>query len=494
MERRPSSDGNRRKQNMTGIALGVVLGMAAPSQTELTIYNGGFALVKQQRDLTLQEGIQTIGIEDVAQTIEANSVAIRSVTKPGSFSVLEQSYQYDLISTSAILNKAVGQRIVFNRILPNGVKERLEGTLVSAPTAVVSDANGNLGSTWNGMVIQTDDGRILLNPNGEIEVSSLPSGLISRPTLVWMLQSAMAGVNTVELSYLAQAISWKSDYVLALDEAGKIGDLKGWVTVTNNTGTTFPGAKLKLLAGEVNRVQPTYPPGFARGGPERAAMAAAKDSFSEEQFGDYHLYTLGRPSDIRNKEIKQLSLLEAVGVPVGKKLIVDPMRYYAGFRPSEGEVGTGPIKPTIRLEFKNDKASKLGMPLPAGTFKVFQRDSSGSLQLLGESTINHTPREEKITLDVGRAFDVVVERKRSEFSWIGSNNNRSGMRETFVIELRNRKETADTVTLIERHWGQHKILKTNLEPVKLDSETYEFTVPLKANEVRQVIYSVETRW
>ncbi len=480
---------------MTGIALGVVLGMAAPSQTELTIYNGGFALVKQQRDLTLQEGIQTIGIEDVAQTIEANSVAIRSVTKPGSFSVLEQSYQYDLISTSAILNKAVGQRIVFNRILPNGVKERLEGTLVSAPTAVVSDANGNLGSTWNGMVIQTDDGRILLNPSGEIEVSSLPSGLISRPTLVWMLQSAMAGVNTVELSYLAQAISWKSDYVLALDEAGKVGDLKGWVTVTNNTGTTFPGAKLKLLAGEVNRVQPRG--GFGAGGgafAERAAMAAAKDSFTEEQFADYHLYTLGRAADIRNKEIKQLSLLESVGVPVSKKLIVDPMRYYPGYRPSEGEVGTGPIKPTIRLQFKNDKASKLGMPLPAGTFKVFQRDSSGSLQLLGENMIEHTPKDEIVSLDVGRAFDVIVERKRSEFSWIGSNNNRSGMRETFVIELRNRKETADTVTLIERHWGQHKILKTNLEPVKLDSDTYEFTVPLKANEVRQVVYTIETRW
>ena len=469
--------------------LAASVGQAA-SGAELTVYNQGFALVKELRSLDLKNGVQTVSIEDVASMIETNSVGIRSVSAPGSFSVLEQNYQYDLISPTAILNKAVGQKVAFNRVLPDGSKERLVGTLLSAPTAVVGNANGGSSMTWNGMVIQVDDGSILLNPSGEIEVSSVPDGLISKPTLQWLINSTKAGANQIELSYITKGMSWNADYVLSLDQDGKLGDLKGWVTLTNNSGATYAGAKLKLLAGEVFRQQPEMMyRAQMRGG---MADAKAEAGFAEEQFADYHLYTLQRPTTVRDKEIKQVSLLEGFGVPVTKKLVVDSMRNYQGWRPNEGQVGTGPIKPLVFIEFVNDEKSNLGMPLPKGTFKVFQRDSSGSLQMLGEAGIDHTPKNEKISLPVGRAFDVVVERKRTAFEWLGSR--RSGAIETFEIEVRNRKETSETVHVYERFGAEWTITEKNTAFTQLDSHTVDFEVLLKPNEVRKIVYTVRTEW
>lgn len=466
----------------------------APTQVELTIYNQGFALVKEVRQADLRQGVQQLAIEDVAALIEANSVGIRSLSAPGSFSVWEQNYQYDLISPWAILNKAVGHKIVFNRILPNGVKERVVGVLLSAPSAVVSDANGNPMNTYNGMVIRTDDGRILLNPTGEIEVSSIPEGLISKPTLLWELEAEKAGKQTVELSYLTQGMSWKADYVFSLNESGNLGDMKGWVTLTNNAGATFNDVKLKLLAGDVQRVREAFGRAGGFGGADAMAMKAAP-GFQEEQFADYHLYTLQRPATVRNKEIKQVSLLEAIGVPVRKRLIVDATRMFGYYRPSEGEVGTGPIKPMIVVEFTNDKASKMGMPLPMGNVKVYQRDSSGSVQMLGEDHIEHTPRDEKVSLTIGRAFDIVAERKRTSFEWIRRDNGDiRGAREKFEIELRNRKDTTETVDVYERAWGEWAVTEKNVPFEKMDANTFVFKVELKPQETRKVTYTLETRW
>ncbi len=476
---------------MSLIAAMVLATTAKPGDTELTIYNQGFALVKEQRLLELRSGIQEVRVEDVAQLIEVNSVGIRSLSQAGSFSVLEQNYQYDLISPAAILNKAVGKQITFNRVFPDGRVERLTGTLLSAPTAVVGNASGGSNQTWQGMVIQTNDGRIILNPSGEIEVASIPEGLISKPSLLWLLNSQRQGPNTIELSYLTQGMTWKSDYVLNLDQAGRLGDVKGWVTLTNNSGASFTDAKLKLLAGEVFRVQPSF--GGGRGGaPELAMRAAAKDEFSEEQFADYHLYTLQRPATVRDREIKQVSLLEAINVPVTKKLVIDSMRMYGFYRPNEGQIGVGDIKPLVFIEFKNDQASNLGMPLPMGTVKVFQRDSTGSLQMLGEASINHTPRNEQLSLPIGRAFDVVASRKRTEFRWLG--NSRSGAIETFEIEVRNRKETAETVHVFERFGGEWTITQKNAEFTKLDAHTVDFVLTLQPDEVKKIVYTVETRW
>ncbi len=470
---------------MVMIGLIAVAGLAtAPSQTEITVYNSGFGLVKEVRSIHLKQGRQNLNIEDVASMIEPTSVSIHSQAGSNPFSVLEQNYQYDLISPQAILNKSVGQKVRFVRRFGTQ-RDVLEGTLLSSPTSVVASPDGQNQSTYNGMVIRTDDNRIVLDPTGEIEVKEVPAGLISRPTLMWDIEAPTAGDSTVELSYISQGLNWAADYVVTLDGIGK-SDLQGWVTLTNNSGATWDNAKLKLLAGDVNRVQPRVNRDFA---PMLASGAAGgKAGFAEESLFEYHLYSLERPANVRNHETKQLTLLEGHGIPIEKKLIVDSItsQYY----PGEGEIGTGDVKPQVRLEFTNDEKSGLGLALPKGKVKVYQRDKSGSVQLLGEDQINHTPRNERISLVVGRSFDVVSTRKRTNFTRISDRS----VRESFEIEVRNRKESDETVTVLERHWGDWSITERSQNFEKLDSNTAQFMVTLKPNEVRKVIYTVETKW
>ncbi|MFN8220961.1 MAG: hypothetical protein U0S12_12625 [Fimbriimonadales bacterium] len=469
--------------------LSLIAGLASAQAgaVEITVYNQGFALVKENRTLQLRQGRQSVAIENVAAAIEPQSVGVRSLTDPTSFEVLEQNYQYDLISPTAILAKAVGQKIRFLRVLPNGSRETLEGKLVSSPTAIVNTGGGGQ-QTYNGMVIQTDEGRVILNPTGEIEVASIPEGLISKPTLLWDLDVTKPGPNEVELSYITQQMSWNASYVLTLDGAGS-GDIRGWVSMNNSSGATYKDAKLKLLAGDVQRAQTRAQEFGRRGG---AGGAVADKGFAEEAFFEYHLYTLQRPATLRNNEMKQLSLLEASGLKVEKKLILDSMQDFGRYIPGEGEIGTGNIKPMVRVEFVNSKANQMGMPLPQGTVKVFQRDKSGSVQLLGEDQIQHTPRDERVSLFVGRSFDIVGTRKRTNWRW--ADNSRRNIEETFEIEVRNRKETADTVIVLERHFGDWTVTSSNMTGTKPDSETLQFIVPLKAGEVKKILYTVVTKW
>lgn len=468
------------------------LAMASIAQTsaapvEVTIYNGGFGFVKETRSLSLSAGVQEVAIEDVAAQIEANSVGIRGLSG-STFSVLEQNYQFDLINAMAILDKAVGQTIKLHRVLPNGVKETIEGKLMSSPTAIVNTGDG-AEMTYNGMVLQTSDGRIFLNPSGEVEVPSIPEGMISKPTLMWMVDAVKAGSAQVELSYLTQGMNWQCDYVMTLDGSNK-ADFRGWVTLTNNSGKTFKEAKLKLIAGDVQRVQPQNVPGSFNRSAGPAMATGAPPQFQEESLFEYHLYALQRPASVRDKEQKQVSLLEAVGVGYEKKLIVDSMLNFGMYYPSEGEVGTGDIKPQVRIEFKNSPENQLGMPLPKGRVKVYQRDKAGSVQMVGEDNIDHTPKYERLSLVVGKSFDVRATRKRTNFKRVGSR----GFEETFEVEVRNRKEVAEKVHVYERHYGEWSIPKTSVPFVKLDSQTMEYVVELAANETKTITYTVITKW
>lgn len=462
---------------------------------EITVYNQGFALVKEVRTLDLAAGRQQVLIENVAERIEPTSVGIRVAEGERLFTVLEQNYQYDLISPAAILNKAVGKTIVFNRVLPDGRQERIEGILLSSPTAVVAGLGQQQQRTWNGMVLRTKDGRILLDPTGEVEVAEIPEGLISRPTLVWDLQASRAGRQRIELSYITQGLTWNADYVLSLDRAGRLGDLQGWVSIDNQAGATWSDAKLKLLAGDVARVQEMMDQRLRGVG---GAMPMAEKAFEQEAFADYHLYTLQRPATLRQREIKQIALLEASRVPVTKSLVVDFGRGMS--MPQEADPDTVTTRPAIVIELKNDEASNLGMPLPMGNFKVYQEDSAGSLQLVGESRIGHTPRDEVIRLTVGRAFDVVAERKRLAFSWItddrgpGGAKRNVGARETIEIEVRNRKDVPETVRVRETQWGEWRIIEETLPHTRLSASVIEFVVELKARETKKFKYTVESRW
>ncbi|HMS55007.1 MAG TPA: hypothetical protein PKA27_06365 [Fimbriimonadaceae bacterium] len=466
-------------------AFGTVL--AQSMGTEVTIYNQGFALVKEVRQLDLRSGRQNVAIENVAAAIEPTSVGIKSLGAADAFEVYEQNYVFDLINPIGILNKAVGSIVRFHRTLPNGTKEVLIGKLMSAPTGV---NNSPLGTSYPGMVIQSTDGRVILDPVGEVEVESIPQGMISKPTLIWDLHANKAGQTPVELSYLTQQMSWNANYVLTLDEAQK-SNLKGWVTLTNNSGEAYTDAKLKLLAGDVQRAQrPTG--GFGGGGRAGAEMMKADNRFVEESLFEYHLYTLQRPATMKNKETKQISLLESPQLTTTKKLVVDSLRDYGVYYPNETEVGTGMIKPIVLVEFMNTKANGLGIPLPAGAVKVYQRDKSGSVQMLGEDSIQHTPREEKISLFVGRSFDVVASRKRVSFNWVGGS--RTSTDEVFEIEVRNRKEVPETVHVMERRYAEWEILEKSMDFEKLDSNTMQFVVRLNPNEVKTIRYRVRTHW
>jgi hypothetical protein len=456
------------------------------SMTEVTIYNQGFGFIKEVRELPLKAGRQEVRVEDVAQRIEPNSVAIRSLNFPNDLSVLEQNYQFDLISRQAILAKSVGGKVIFHRLLGNGQKESLRGTLISSPTAIVNSPNGGSQMQYNGMVIRTDDNRILLDPTGEVEVERMPEGLISTPTLMWDLESAKAATHKVELSYLTQGMSWECDYVMTLDDKAKTADLRGWVTLNNQSGATFTNARLKLLAGDVERAQPQVAEMKMK---SSRGAAPGGGGFQQEALFEYHLYTLQRPATVRNNEMKQVSLLEAGAVPYRKKLIVDAMQMFGQYFPSEGEVGTGDIKPQVRIEFTNDEKSNLGMPLPKGTVKVYQRDASGSVQMLGEDEVDHTPNEEKLSLAIGRSFDVRATRKRTNFRRLSDR----AFEEQFEIEVRNRKEVAETVSVYERPWGDWKVTTTD-KYEKLNSNLIEFVVNLAAGETKTVRYTLVTRW
>jgi len=474
---------------ITGVLLGAILAAqkASPNFNEITVYNQGFGLVKEYRMLTLKQGRQTLAIENVAAQIQPNTVGFKSVSEEGSINVLEQNYQYDLISTQAILDKAVGSKIRLIRTLPNSTKEVVTGVLMSSPTAVVN-SNGSTEQTYNGMVLKTDDGRIILDPTGEVEVDSIPEGLISRPTLLWDLDSSKAGDNTVELSYLTNGMSWSADYVLTIDEAAK-ADLLGWVTMNNQSGATFKNVRLKLLTGDVNQVR-------NRRSDEQLGLnlavpaAKAAPQFQEQGLFEYHLYTLQRPTTLNNKETKQISLLEGHGIDVKKKLIIDSTQDFGSYYPSEGVVAVGDFHPQVRLEFQNSKENNLGMPLPEGTVKIYERDSGGSVQMLGEDHIGHTPKDEKLSLVVGRSFDVVSTRKRLEFHRLGP----SAFEETFEISVRNHKDVNQEVNLLERHYGDWEISGNSDPFTKEDANTMQFVVNVPANGTKVVRYTVTTRW
>lgn len=458
--------------------------MLVPGSTEITIYNQGLGFVKDVRTLKLSKGSQNIIVEDVAQLIDATSVGFKCLSNPGSVSILEQNYQYDLISPQAILEKSVGKRIRFTRSFGT-TKESVEGILLSSPTSVVNTGEGNEYS-YNGLVIKTDDGRIILSPQGEIDVLEIPAGLISKPSLVWQLESQQEQEAKMELSYLTEGMSWSANYVLTLGDQGT-GDIQGWVTLNNQSGLGFVDANLKLLAGDVNLVPKEVPMNGAAYDMAFTTAAPKKQaSFKEEGLFEYHLYTLQRPATVKNKETKQLSLLEGFNVPL-KKVI--SFEHYNEMDDSD-QNAVEDLESSVKVKFTNDEKSHMGMPMPAGKVRLYQRDAKGSLQFLGEDKIKHTPRDEKVSLTVGKAFDVKATHKRTSFS----KPSKSLSRASFEIEVRNRKQVAETVYLYERQDGDWKITSKSDPYVKDDSNTIVFEVKLKPGEVKTVKYSVEVKW
>ncbi len=456
----------------------------AASATEVTVYNSNLGLIKEIRPFSFKSGVNEVKVEDVAAQIDPTSVHFKSLTAPDAVTVLEQDFRYDLASPDAILNRYLGKEIELERFSgrDGDKKETIKGVLLS-----------NAG----GRVIQSG-GKILINPMGSPVLPELPEGLLTKPTLVWKLSAAKGGEQQGEISYMTSGMSWSADYVLVVDKDDAKGDLTAWTTVTNNSGATYKDAKLKLVAGDVHRAEVP----MALGRMYAKAMAAApmrEDNMTEKTFFEYHMYTLARPTTLAENSSKQVEMASAAGVPIKKLYVYDGAQgiqwnYYgdSGYWDPNYGLQSGK-KVSVLLEFQNKKSEGLGIPLPKGRVRVYKKDDEGSLQFAGEDSIDHTPKDEKVRVKMGEAFDVVGERKRTDYA---SDLNKRRFEETFEIRLRNHKDSDATVTVVEHlyRWTNWKIVESSAKYVKKDAQTVEFAVPVAKDGEAVVTYTVKYSW
>ena len=372
----------------------------------LTIYNQNFGVVRERRKVNLTEKLGTIRFTDVAAQIDGTSVSFKSLTDPGA-TVLEQNYEYDLVSADKLLQKYIDKPITV--LTKDG--SRYAGNLLSFDgNQLVIRQYGEKGDV--GMVQRGDNVK-------DIQFSALPDGLITKPTLVWKLATEKVGDQLIEVAYQTAGINWQSDYNAVLNADDSHLDLSGWVTINNESGATYKDAKLKLIAGDVRRVQ--QPQVMSRVGAAKLAMADEMAAgFEEKAFFEYHLYTLGRSTTVADNQTKQIELLKTADVPVKKVFLYDgapQYRWYGGLVTDTGYgSGEGNKKINVIIELKNSQDNHMGMPLPKGKVRLYKRDpADASLEFIGEDQIDHTPKDETVKLHIGDAFDIVGERKRTDF-------------------------------------------------------------------------------
>lgn len=433
----------------------------------ITIYNDNLALVKDTRSVTLSDGTFPFKFEDVAANIDPTSISIVSLNDPANFSVLEQNYEYDLVNTQALLTKYLGKEVW---LVPKDKTDTDEKTVA---TLLSTDGVYKIGE------------QIAINPPGRVVLPALPEGLISKPTLVWLLDSGKQEKHTLQASYLTSGMQWKADYVAVLNDKDNKLDLTGWVTITNSSGGTYKNATLKLVAGTVHRAPAPQPPYAMEGARMMAAKAAPQ--FAEESFFEYHLYTLDRPTTVADNETKQMTLLEANNAAVAKKFQLEGQRYYYQSRVSEKQEE----KIGVYLELVNSKANNMGIPLPKGTFRVYKKDSSGSLQFIGEDSIDHTPKDETIRVKIGDAFDIAADRVQTDYR---PTSDGSAVEVAFDITVGNHKNEDVVVEDLEPVWGEWKVISSTLDWQKASATFIRYAIPVKANGKTVLSYRIRTHW
>jgi hypothetical protein len=438
----------------------------------ITVYNQNFGVVREVRELkTLGTGQVSLEFRDVAANIQPETVAIKSLTAPGAISVLEQNYRYDLLTPQTLMEKYVGKKIRTYRYHEATGKEEA--------------ADAELLSNNEQQPILRINGEVTFGYPARFAFPRVPDNLIAKPTLMWLV-SSQKPQQTVEVSYLTQNLNWSADYVLVVNEQDTQAALQGWVTLVNQSGASYKNAELKLVAGDVNRV----PPERAYKSAGMAVPAAAPSGgagFTEQGLFEYHMYTLGRPTTVLQNEQKQVSLLEADGIKIDKKLSFYGQQYW--FRGQYGEIQSNQ-KVGVYLDFKNEEKNKLGIPLPKGTLRVYKADKSGAKQFVGEDQIDHTPRDEKIRVKMGEAFDVVGDRKQTEWRVLGSCTAESA----WEIELRNHKDSAVEVEDYEPIGGDWTMLQSSIPYDKKDAGTFSFNVKVPARGATKVSYRVRLRY
>jgi hypothetical protein len=436
----------------------------------VTVYNSDIALVRDVRQIQLPPGNSDLRFVDIAATVNPATVHFRSLTDPSKVHVLEQNYEYDLLDPDKLLHKYVGRDVTV-------IRTRQDQGTTTDETVRARLLSYNGAPVW-----QIGSDIVTGMPAYQFRFPELPDSLYTRPTLIWTLDNTGAERHRVETSYLAGKLSWNADYVLTVARDDKAADLDGWVTLTNGSGTSFRNAKLQLVAGDVNRVRAALEGKMVDA--MRSNMAPAAPPMAEESFSDYHLYTLGRKTTINNSETKQVSLLGATGVPILKRYVVDGQAFYYRSAQHPG----APLKDSVQVyyQFKNEERGGLGLPMPAGVVRVFQADSKGGVQFVGEDRIMHTPKDETLDVKIGNAFDVVCERKQIDFEKIAANTYEF----EFEITLRNHKTAPVTVEVNEPVGGTWRMLSASHTWTKTDAWAARFTVPVAADGTAVLKYRV----
>lgn len=439
-------------------------GLADQTDIAVTIYNNNLALVRDRRSVMLKTGEITLKFMDVAQQIMPETVSLASTSHPGALRILEQNYEYDLMSPGKMMEKYIGKNV----------------RLVNFSTELgFTEVTAELLSTNQGNVYRVGD-EIFLGHPGYVVLPEIPEDLIAKPSLIWTLESK-ATKQDIEATYLTHGISWRADYVITMDEDETTAAIAAWVTLNNQSGATYKDAVLKVVAGDVNITQPQFD-----GRTMKMALRAESAPMREESFAEFHLYTLPRRTTIKQNQSKQVSLFTAEGVKTIKRYeFRGNARYYAQ-RSRQFETQNV----DVFIEFENRKEYQLGVPLPAGIMRIYQPDSEGMLQFAGEDRIKHTAKDERIRLRMGTAFDVVGERSQTDYNKLSNQLYESA----YEIKIRNHKESAVSVDVVEPMAGDWTILESSIPFEKKDAFTAVFSLNVEPDDEATLTYRIRVRY
>jgi hypothetical protein len=454
----------------------------------------GYGIVRENREIKLDAGDNTIRFTDVATGIDPTTVSFESLTAPDAATVLEQNYEYDLVSADKLMGKYLGKEVDVTRrgSGAGAADETLTGTLLSfdASNLVLQDSAGKVQVLARGPAIEG------------IQLSSADAGLITKPTLVWKIHNTKAGTHLAQVTYQTDSLTWRADYNVTVNEDDNAADIGAWVTILNQSGAAYPDANLKLVAGDVQRIKP--PQQFYRFAMQDAVngnLAGAPAGFAEKSFFEYHLYTLGRTTSLSNNSTKQIELFEPkLDVPVEKTYVYygvpEQLRFWAADNPNTDQnLGLASNKKVdVYLLLTNTEKNGLGIPLPAGRIRVYKRDEAdGSKEFIGEDVIQHTPKDENVMIKLGSAFDIVGERRQTDFN---ANFNGHVITESFEIKLRNHKKEAAHVIVKENlyRWNNWEITASSDKWEKQDYRTIHIPVDVPGDGEKTVTYSVKYTW
>ncbi|MCF6290309.1 MAG: DUF4139 domain-containing protein [Desulfobacterales bacterium] len=450
--------------------------LADQTGVSVTIYNDNLALIKDVRQLVLPQGTSSLAFREVSGQLRPETALMRSISHPSALTVREQNFDFDLLTPQKLLEKYVGREVTLVRTNPTTGEETMR-------RARVLSAN-------NGVVLRIGE-HIETGIPGRLVFPDVPDNLRDRPTLVMTVDSRTGAEQTVELSYLTGGLGWQADYVAALARDETRLDINGWVTLTNTSGTSFPNARLQLMAGDVNQVRPEEMSRYEIMMLDKAAAAAAP-AMAEESLFEYHLYTLPHPTTIRENQTKQVALLQAGGVVCDKEYLLQGQEYYYQNRVPDSD---SKLKVGVYLQFRNRRADNLGLPLPKGIVRVYKEDGQGHIQFVGEDRIDHTPENETVRLKLGDAFDLTAERKQTEFRKLAGFTRYDHVLESaYAIKLKNAKKEAVVVKVLESLPGDWTILSESHAHTRESAFQAAWQVPVPAKGEATLTYRVRVRY